>query len=212
MTSSTLFTRFQEARHGVPGALEAFLTQTAEVLENWCRNWQASLLVRMHLVEDVVQEALFHVWQHVRTCRAATTPELVAWLQAIGRHAAIDTLRLNHPEHRASIRIVSLDLRIESVGGLIADDEEVDPTASVLAAEVLAMLDRTSDARLRELLWLRLVGNESWSAIGMALGISWTAARRRYQRAMRRARAYLTAIASGDGSTCAARIVHRRLD
>ncbi|MBI3504663.1 MAG: sigma-70 family RNA polymerase sigma factor [Proteobacteria bacterium] len=213
MTSSDLFDRFDGARRTVPGALDAFLRQSAGLLEAWCRRWQAALLVRTHLVEDVVQDALFHVWQHFRTCRADSTPELVAWLHAIARHAAVDSLRLNHPEHRVQIRVVSLDVILSNRGAWGDEEDSADERSSALVADVLAMLDRTSDPAIRELLWRRLVGEESWEEIGSALGISWTAARRRFQRAMRRARVYLTAaVVTGTTSCDAARGARRRFE
>jgi len=208
--SSHLFDRFDGARRGAPGALDAFLRECAEVLEAWCMHWQASMLVRLGLAEDVVQDALFQVWRHFRTCRAVSAFELLAWLHAIGRHAAIDALRANHPERRAAIRIISLDDSAESIAGYVLEANGSSSSASVLAADVLAMLDRTSDATVRELLWRRLVINESWFDIGVALGVSWTAARRRYQRAIQRARAYVMA-ASANGAPRVAQAVCRRL-
>ncbi len=208
--SSELFDRFNGARRDAPGALDGFLRHSAQILEAWCLQWHASMLVRAGLVDDVVQDALFQVWRHFRRCRASSAFELRAWLYAIGRHAAIDALRANHPERRAAIRIISLDATAEPIAGYTMDDGGSSSSASMLVAEVLAMLDRTSDASVRELLWRRLVVNESWLDIGAALGISWTAARRRYQRAIQRARAYVLA-ASVHGAGCGVETVRRRL-
>jgi RNA polymerase sigma factor (sigma-70 family) len=125
-------------------------------------------------LEDVEQETLLHVHCHLRDCRATSAGELIAWVLMVARHAALDVLRRSAAVHD----IRSLDVLEELVdhGGADDSDASLDARRLVDAQRLLSELDQ-------ELLWRRLVSQESWVEVGASLGLSWTAARRRFQRA-----------------------------
>ena len=208
-----LYDRFLKARLGTPGAIDAFLLRSSRVVDRWCRQWQASLLERRRLVDDVVQESLFHVWRHFRTCRAGSDGELHAWIRRVAQNSAVDLLRRTYPEHRALVQIVRFESDTDhDLATAVADHEESSGDYHLqLVAEVCALLDRQTGPDVRHLLWLRLVGGHSWLEIGQELGVSWTAARRRYQRAIDRARTVLTCIIVRDAhaSPAAAKLLRR---
>ena len=208
-----LYDLFLKARLGTPGAIDAFLLRSSRVIDWWCRHWQASLLERRQLIDDVVQESLFHVWRHFRTCQARSDGELHAWIRRVAQNSAIDLLRRAYPEHRALVQVVRFESDADhGTVTTIADREEPSGDYHVqLVAEVCALLDRQTGADMRHLLWLRLVGGHSWLEIGQELGVSWTAARRRYQRTIERAKTLLTCIMIRDEHTspAAARLLRR---
>ena len=132
-------------------------------------------------LEDVTQDALLRVHIHFDACRAETTGAFLAWVMVIARTAALDALRVNNQD-RAMLSSTDSE-------GIIVDaaDEESAPPSSLAVRVVLAQA--ALPERDVELLWYRVIGNHSWHEVGDALGISWTAARRRFQRAQRLLRA-----------------------
>jgi RNA polymerase sigma factor (sigma-70 family) len=126
-------------------------------------------------LEDVEQETLLHVHCHLADCRATSDGELVAWVLMVARRAALDILR--RPAEFNSMRLHAV---LEGLADPDAGDEDSEPSLDVRrlveAQQFLPELDQ-------ELLWRRLVSQESWVEVGASLGLSWTAARRRFQRA-----------------------------
>ncbi|MBI3568122.1 MAG: sigma-70 family RNA polymerase sigma factor [Gemmatimonadetes bacterium] len=133
--------------------------------------------------EDVEQETLFRVHVHFHACRASSVGGFVAWVLVIARTAALDALRAELPVERDTVRSAIEQFADENS----ADDGDDSPSRAVRVVQAQALLS-PCDA---ELLWLRIVANRSWVEVGRELGISWTAARRRYQRAQRFLRAVL---------------------
>jgi RNA polymerase sigma factor (sigma-70 family) len=126
-------------------------------------------------LEDVEQETLLHVHCHLGDCRATSDGELVAWVLMVARRAALDVLR--RPVDSSGMRS-HVDLEgLADPGGVDEDNEpSLEARRLVDAQQFLPELDQ-------ELLWRRLVSQESWVEVGASLGLSWTAARRRFQRA-----------------------------
>jgi RNA polymerase sigma factor (sigma-70 family) len=149
-----------------------------DVIRRSLRGWAGAIISDRGLLEDVTQEAALRVWVHRLRCRATTDDQVAAWMAAIGRMAAIDLLRASGPRH-------AVWLTSDILGDMAAPDEEerVDPVAATLAELSWSL---GSDAS--ELLWCRLVLEQSWKEIGHAHGVSWTTARRRFQRAAARLR------------------------
>lgn len=210
MSQIELLRALSAAREGRPGAMDAYLMAAGAWIRERARFWQAGMLVRQGVLDDVVQTALFDIWRHTPTCRAHTEAELRAWLWSVTRYVAIDAHRVNRA---AGVPTISMDrvpeLLLAETG---ADDLGASSDAVPLIAHVLGILDRHGGAPMQELMWRRVVREESWEEVGTALGISWTAARRRYQRATAAVRASLLAAAHADPAlTSASHRLLRRL-
>ncbi|MBI3568882.1 MAG: sigma-70 family RNA polymerase sigma factor [Gemmatimonadetes bacterium] len=132
--------------------------------------------------EDVEQETLFRVHVHFHACRANSVGGFVAWVLVIARTAALDALRAELPVERDTYRSAIERFADESGAG---DDDS--PSLAVRVVQAQSLLP----PRDAELLWLRVVANRSWVEVGSEMGISWTAARRRFQRAQRFLRSVL---------------------
>jgi DNA-directed RNA polymerase specialized sigma24 family protein len=155
------------------------LIVTAEVIvRRTLRRWVDGVLLRRGLMDDVVQEALLRLWINRSRCRAQSDAEAVGWVTAIARCTAADVLR---PEWR----LPTISVEIENALHTPASTEDDDMG---LAGRV-AWLSWTLREQDSAILWHRLVLNQAWCDVGASLGISWTAARRRYQRAIVRLRA-----------------------
>ncbi len=125
--------------------------------------------------EDIEQDALLHVHVHLPDCRAETEGALIGWALAIARRAALDVLREPF-ETRSLHSSVVMERLADDAAGPDAEETPVSARRLVEAQQWLPAVDQ-------ELLWRRLVRRESWVEVGAALGLSWTAARRRFQRA-----------------------------
>lgn len=132
-------------------------------------------------VDDVVQDTLALVATRGQQCRATTDREAMAWMLCVAQTALADTLRRDGPPQE------SVDDARFDVDMTVSFDESIGrrPVASPgleillrVAVEVSGELS-AADATL---LWMRLVAEEDWAAVGASLGISATAARRRFQR------------------------------
>ncbi|MHB1068781.1 MAG: RNA polymerase sigma factor [Gemmatimonadaceae bacterium] len=160
----------------------AMVVAAEAIIHRTLHHWAGGLVLRRGLLEDVAQEALLRVWINRRRCRADTDAGVAAWIATITRCTAIDLLR-------SDWRVPTISIDVECAWNPPADTLGEAPRGAALLAELSWTLGET-DA---EVLWHRLVSNQEWSEIGQALGISWTAARRRYQRAITRLRALATA-------------------
>lgn len=126
-------------------------------------------------LEDVEQDTLLHVHCHLRDCQATSDGALVAWVLMVARRAALDVLRLPAESHG-----VRSPIALDSLADERLADETEEPS---IAARRVVDAQRFLSERDQELLWRRLVSQESWVEVGVSLGLSWTAARRRFQRA-----------------------------
>jgi RNA polymerase sigma factor (sigma-70 family) len=129
-------------------------------------------------IEDVVQESLVDVLRSYRDCRAASEAEAIAWITAIGRREVAELFRR---EGRATLVDLSYTDTVAAPGE--SDDPSPDPRRQFLRAA----LQRLGSSQHR-LLWSRLVVALTWPQVGAELRISHTAAKRRYQRLLRRLR------------------------
>lgn len=135
-------------------------------------------------VDDVVQDTLVLVATRGQQCRATTDREAMAWMLSVAQTALADTLRRDGPRQESvddprfdADMTVSFD---ESIGRRPVASPGLEILLRV-AVEVSGALS-AADAKL---LWMRLIAEEEWAAVGTALGISATAARRRFQRMQR---------------------------
>jgi len=166
-----------------PAADGRAMVEAAEaIIRRTLHHWAGGVVLRRGLLDDVAQEALLRIWINRRRCRAETEAGIAAWIATIARCTAVDVLR---PDWQ--MPTISIDF--ERSWCPSTDDLGQTPRGAALVAELSWTLGET-DA---EILWYRLVSNQEWSEIGQVLGISWTAARRRYQRAIARLRVVATA-------------------
>jgi len=159
-------------------AQRAMVVAAEAIVRRTLARWLGGVLVNRGLMDDVVQEVLLRLWINRAKCRAQCEAEAVGWVTAIARCTAADALR---PEWR----MPTISVEMENAWPSPADAEDDD---AGLAGRI-AWLSWTLREQDSAILWHRLVLNQEWRAIGASLGISWTAARRRYQRAIVRLRA-----------------------
>ena len=159
-------------------AQRALVAAAEVIVRRTLRRWVDGVLLRRGLMDDVVQEALLRLWINRARCRARSDAEAVGWVSAIARCTAADLLR---PEWRMPTISVEFENALRAASD--AEDDEVG-----LAGRI-AWLSWTLREQDSAILWHRLVLNQEWCDVGASLGISWTAARRRYQRAILRLRA-----------------------
>ena len=159
-------------------AQRALVVAAELIVRRTLRRWVDGVLLRRGLMDDVVQEALLRLWINRAKCRARSDAEAVGWVMAIARCTAADLLR---PEWRMPTISVEIENALRSSAG--ADDDDTG-----LAGRI-AWLSWTLREQDSAILWHRLVLGQEWCDVGASLGISWTAARRRYQRAIIRLRA-----------------------
>lgn len=179
-TAEDLTAWARRAARGDDLAMEEFLTRIHPILARYLLRYLGD---EGDVASDLAQEALVRIASSLCQSRAQTQEQLIAWCLVIARNVSIDFLRASQrePSHHGS----TLDGGHPLVGG---------ETAMVPAPEfsVLFGLLRDAEAEVsddsRRILYLRLVENASWAAVGEELGIAESAAKRRFQRAQRRIR------------------------
>ena len=161
------------------GALVQLIRAAEALIARTQRRYHGGLLGRSGMAEDARQEALVAVWRHFRRCRGTTDAQVAAWIRVIALSSAVDVLR------RETLSLRSLDDSERWFAErlcMVPDDFADAPSARGLLPEILSFVDTRFGEPVQRLLWLRLVLGASWEDVGTELGISWTAARRRYQR------------------------------
>ena len=105
----------------------------------------------------------------------------MAWLLSVAHTPLADALRREGPRavalHDARFDSISVQSFHESIGRRSA----ASPGLEILLRAVVEVSSELSAADAA-LLWMRLIAEDEWATIGVALGISATAARRRFQR------------------------------
>jgi RNA polymerase sigma factor (sigma-70 family) len=170
-----LFELLQAAHVGNRSAHDALLLDLRLPIRRFLRSRFRFDVDPAMWLEDVEQQTLLHVHCHLGDCRATSDGELVAWALMVARHAAHDVLRRSAASHNGRSLDVLEDL-VDQGGPDDSADASLDARRVVDAQRFLSELDQ-------ELLWRRLVSQESWVEVGASLGLSWTAARGRFQRA-----------------------------
>ena len=195
-------TVIRRAREGDGSALTAVLVELRPLILRVAQH----RLVRQHqsaydLAEDLTQLTLLRVVAGLPQCRAETPAQLIRWTLTIVNRALLDLYRdplSELSECRLSIDTVVSDREHPSVAGDVAETalsdightETGEDGAAVSGSGdgviVLRMLCRAAleplDHMNREILWLRAVSRASWPEIATTLGVTETAAKRRYQR------------------------------
>lgn len=155
------------------GLIRPYVVQVASAFLGTCPS-------AVMMAEDVAQEALYRAFRSLRTCRAASEGEVFCWLRTITRRIAIEMLRTHGP--RVSRHGVEL-----TVAAAIAEDgleRDVDGIPGIDSPErrVFDAYDMLPDDSA-QVVYLHLITACRWDDVGREMGISATAAKRRYQRA-----------------------------
>lgn len=198
METDTLDALLRRAEDDDPAASARFMNAAMVVIRRSLGAWANSILVDRGMFDDAAQEAALRVWVNRSRCRATTPDQTAGWIATIARMTAVDQLRASGPRER------TLDLETATVRALIEPESDAEPDAS---AQRLVELSWSLGRESSELLWSRLVLGQSWAEIGTDRQISWTAARRRYQRAVER----LRVLALTDSVTAPSRSLLRRI-
>lgn len=173
-----LYPALAAARVGDRNALDRLMKVARDLLlalisprmrGGWTEGW----------IEDVVQEALLDIVRGYTGCRARTEAEARAWVATIARR---EVAMLYRREAR----------RAQSYGHLSAAENFPDTSIDRPTPRVAQSLNSVRDATERltdaqhHLLWTRLPTAQPWTEVGRELGITPSAAKRRYQRILGR--------------------------
>lgn len=169
-----LFPLLEQARRGDIQVLGRFCQElrpclvrevTRRLRGGWTEDW----------IEDVVQECLLDVLRGLHGCSANSEVELRAWARAIARRQVAILIHREWPRLESAIPIYTLNDLAESSA------TDPSPGFAALLAVLAAAADELTPTQSR-LLWLRLQADATWREIGADLGITASAAKRRYQR------------------------------
>ena len=170
----------RRANRGDGAAYARLLSEAAPVLR---RVIAARALCPSAETEDVVQDVLLAL--HTRRHTWRETEPLLPWLYAIARYKAVDAAR------RRGWRV---NVQIDKLAEVLADDAPGDTTAARDVARLLGGLDR------RSALIVEAIGVQERSAaeVGARTGLSEGAVRVAYHRAMVRLRQMVGADGGAD--------------
>ncbi len=172
------------AREGDKEALESLLRLLRPVLFRYAR---AQLFLDPEAEEtarDLTQEAMVRIVLGLGQCRALADTQVIAWALAIIRNLCVDHFRTVHaPTFRFSQMLEENSCVREDF--LLASSERA-PTPPGRGRRVLhRVLDEvveTLPAPALRLLQLRVEESMTWSQIARELGLTRSAAKRRFQR------------------------------
>jgi len=124
-------------------------------------------------LEDVAQEICLRLSRSIKSCRADSAPQLIAWVREIAANCIHD--------HYRTRRLV---------GGVLPEwlpdprsqghDTAASPPSPLM--KIVAEVEAALPADHQRLLYLRLMEGLTWREVGADLGINENAAKRRWQR------------------------------
>jgi RNA polymerase sigma factor (sigma-70 family) len=138
------------------------------------------------LLHDLVQESMAKISTRISKQSFADDRHLLAWSLKVARNAAIDDLRRSAKRHAT----VLLTSEIEQLATVDSSGPDRDESAKEVTEILNEVLDRL-DPEAHSLLWSRVVENSTWADVAVELGISVSAAKRRWQRLQQRLQAHM---------------------
>ncbi|HEV7129774.1 MAG TPA: RNA polymerase sigma factor [Ktedonobacterales bacterium] len=129
---------------------------------------------------DLTQQVFLRALDALPRYQARAGSSVAAWLFRIARNAAIDWQRRQHPGRR-TVPWEAVPEELHPAAPETADELALRREAIAQAHRLLAILDEAT----REALLLRFTGQLTQAEIGVVLGISEEAARKRITRALR---------------------------
>jgi RNA polymerase sigma factor (sigma-70 family) len=139
-------------------------------------------------IDDLVQETLMKVTQHLKECSATSDAQLMGWVLSIARHVAINWLRSCAISRNGIKPIATEVLAHDHVHpGPFLTESSASTMDDIILRAVNAIHDELPE-QTQYLLWLRIVRDASWPDIGREIRTTPSAAKRRWQRALGRFR------------------------
>jgi RNA polymerase sigma factor (sigma-70 family) len=150
----------------------------------YLRRWLGDRPHADELAKDLTQDTLLQVLRCVAACEAQSEGEFLAWVLKVARNCARMYLRRRREELARLAYPQDLDVATHRVA---YQEWARGDTEHTLAFSVLLRLAQSAGNTLSEetqrLLWQRLVEGAPWNEIAEALGTTYRAAQRRFQRA-----------------------------
>jgi RNA polymerase sigma-70 factor, ECF subfamily len=196
-SSFDLATVATSAAEGDDDALEALLRELHPLFCRFFARRFNGVPDMADLVDDLAQQALVHLAQGMRGCRARDEAGVLAWALSIARNCAADYLRAVREER--SLRCFFSDL--ETAAGWSSVEEwgaaDAEPSAGrIVLRRLVEQVQDSLPERTQRLLWLRLVEHAPWGEVADHFGTEYRAAQRRYQRAQKALRAGVLSLAA----------------
>jgi len=176
------------ASAGDPSALESLIVRVRGRIQNFI--WRK--VGDEEIAADLSQDTLLQITRGLAQSTARSDSRFFSWCQMIATRVVIDWYRSRNADPLGnSLRSADDDVLAKQGDG--GDDEEQHSPAERLLLACLrsAMEDIGDDAH--HLLYLRFHSEAQWDEIGSHLGISASAAKRRFQRAQLRLRSAVLA-------------------
>lgn len=170
----------QCAQRGQRSAEEQFLTFVYTPILRYVYRFVRSVPDPSDAAQDLAQEVLIHICQKLPSCRAASEEQVLAWVLTLARNHAIDRSR--------SLQAATF-VRLNSAFELLWASPACEPAQRDQTLTAVRRIVRQEFSRLpkqtQDIFALHRVSNASWPSIAVELGISASAAKRRYQRAQK---------------------------
>lgn len=158
-------------------------------LSRWFRLWRQG----DEIASEIAQDTLLRVAQGLHCFRGSSNAQLITWARAIAANLAKDAARQTRDEWEAVVFGMELE-ELEAAdpeAGFGNGDNPAVSQGKRLMLRLLGEALQGGNEEAQVLLWHRLVQGDSWSETGAAVGVTHTAAKRRYQRLQDRLRATL---------------------
>jgi RNA polymerase sigma-70 factor (ECF subfamily) len=175
--SVSLVTLIHLARTGCPRALDRLVREVEGPIYRYLLGRLRAAPDAEDLARDLCQETLIRAVASIARGTFASDARLLSWGLTIARNVLLDHLR--QARGRAEVRGDAHWAHVAAAGSLPGEEAPPPRPLETFAAEALAQVPEST----AELLRLRLVGGRTWSEVARALGISESAAKRRFQRA-----------------------------
>lgn len=179
-----LLAKVRSDRAAYPSTMPMVIDTVAPAMRSLIERRAARIGFDHAFAEDVLHDALLLVATRSHQCRATTDRAAMKWMLSIARSALSNALRHEGPRHRSLDDGQSPADPSQTFDESIGRRAEGSPGLEILLRLVVDA-GLTLSAADATLMWMHLIVAEEWATIGAALGISATAARRRFQRAQR---------------------------
>lgn len=166
------------AVHGSPEALEQLLLVLYPVVRRYLTRLFGD---ELDLASDITQEVMVRVARGLPRARAETNEQLLAWSLTIARNLSTDWLRTLRWEPSFRGSSIPSDPALPS-----GSSESVPSPAFATLLQLVRAAEETLPPATREIMYLHVAQDASWTEAGAAVGIPATAAKRRFQRAQGR--------------------------
>lgn len=179
------------ARKGDEAALETLLHLLRPVLLRYARSQLFLDPEAEETARDLAQEALVRIVLGLGHCRAEADTQVIAWALAIIRNLCADHFRTVRPPTFRLSQLLDDDPRVPE-DLLAVRVERTSPRVGRGRRVLRRVLDevlRTLPASALRLLRLRVEEDMTWNQVARELGLTRSAAKRRFQRIQARVRA-----------------------